>query len=339
MSAIEFSHEILGRTATIRRLLALVRQVAPSDLAVHVTGETGSGKEKVARAIHAFSTRNRGPFVAVNAACLGEGLFESEVFGHARGAFTGAVSERRGLASEAEGGTLFIDEVVDLSPPSQAKLLRFLQEGEYRRLGEAGVRRGNVRIVSATNRPLEVAVARSGFRSDLLYRLSAVVVEVPPLRERAEDIEILAEHFLRRFAGQLGRRPLVLDRDALDELKQHRWPGNVRELENVMARLTVLCAGSLIGVAELAKILSPCQGSAARSSRGSLEERIAATEREAISAQLTRSGGRKAAAARALGISRQALHTKLRRLFPSEVPQARDTEDGRGHSVEHPEAG
>lgn len=313
-----FSHGILGSSASIRDLLDLVRKVAPSDLPVHIRGETGSGKEKVARAVHGYSPRRRGPFVAVNAACLGEGLFESELFGHSKGAFTGAVIDRRGLAAEAEGGTLFIDEVSELAPGVQAKLLRFLQEGEYRRLGDSGLRRGNVRIVSAANGSLEQAVERGTFRRDLLYRLCAVALEVPTLRARIEDIEVLTDHFVRAFASRLGRRPPTIDARAWTALRQHPWPGNVRELENVLARAVLLCDGSRIDRDDLAPALRLDRAEAGAPAR--LREETRALEKARIRDELARCGGRRADAARVLGLSRQALHAKMRRLFPEGGP-------------------
>jgi two-component system response regulator HydG len=216
--------------------------VAPSDATVLIQGESGTGKELVARAVHAYSKRQERPFVPVNCAAISEGLLESELFGHAKGAFTGAVRARRGLFEEADGGTLFIDEVTETSPAFQSKLLRVLQEGEVRRVGESSSITVNVRTVAATNRSLEKELSEGRFRQDLFYRLNVVTLRVPPLRERPEDIPLLAEHFLERInqRSQVRRR---LSAGALERLMGHAFPGNVRELENLVEQAAALAEG------------------------------------------------------------------------------------------------
>ena len=219
----------LGGSETMKRVLARLEKVAGSDLPVLVRGETGTGKELAARAIHELSTRRNGPFVSENCAALADGLLEAELFGHEKGAFTGAGESRDGLFQRAHGGTLFIDEVGDMSPQMQAKLLRALQEGEVRRVGGNDAVKVDVRVIAATHRNLDEMVKDGRFRADLLFRLHVLEVSMPPLRERLEDIPILAEHFLERNARETpGKEPLLLAEAALDTLLAHEWPGNVR---------------------------------------------------------------------------------------------------------------
>jgi transcriptional regulator with PAS, ATPase and Fis domain len=284
--------------------------VAASDASAHVFGETGTGKEKVARAVHARSRRAGRPFVALNASTLTDELFESEMFGHVRGAFTGAVADRRGHVAEAEGGTLFLDEVTDLTPRAQAKLLRFLQDREYRRLGESSTRRADVRVITAANAPLEELVRRNAFREDLMYRLDGIVLTLPPLRERGDDVLLLARYFLQQAAAREGRPAPGLRPEVLRQLEAWDWPGNVRELENEMQRLVVM-AGA--GPARL-EHLSPRVQARRSASRGSLRLAVLAAEREAIREALSRQAGNRTRAASHLGITRQALLGKMKRL-------------------------
>jgi DNA-binding NtrC family response regulator len=292
----------------MRSLFDALRRVAPSDIPVHVFGETGTGKEKVARALHELSPRRARPFVALNASSLSDELLEAEMFGHTRGAFTGAVTARAGHVAEAEGGTLFIDEVASLSPRGQTKLLRFLQEREYRRLGETALRRANVRIVSAANADLEREVADGRFRSDLLYRLTGETLKLPPLRERGSDLPELAHRFLAAAARREGVRAPRLGADMIAALAAYAWPGNVRELENEMSRLALHAKDGPVGTGHLSARIT------AAAPRRTLPEARLAFERDYLGRALERNGGRRARTAEELGITRQALLSKMKRL-------------------------
>jgi two-component system NtrC family response regulator len=305
----EFLPGLVGTSRPVRELSALVRRFAPTDLPVSIYGETGVGKENVARAIHELSPRAPKKCVAVNAASLSDELFESHLFGHVRGSFTGAQADRPGLVEEARGGTLFIDEVADLSFRSQISLLRFLQEGTYRRVGENQERRADVRIVVAANQPLEALVTAGRFRQDLLYRLQGVCLTIPPLRDRGRDIVRLARHFVARSSGG-GRR---LSGASEAQLLAHAWPGNVRELELEMKRAVVLADEETIEwtrpktAAAGVKHPGPVVVSAAPVR---LQEAVLGFERTLLKSVLAQCAER-AEAARLLGISRQALHQKI----------------------------
>lgn len=301
--------EIIGRSPAIEALLRRMERLARSDVTVHLFGETGTGKERIARAIHERSRRRAGPFVAVNASTPGDELFDAEMFGHARGAFTGAVAARPGRVAEAEGGTLFIDEVADLTHRAQAKLLRFLQEKEYTRIGEPGIRKADVRIVTASNAPLRERVQAGRFRADLMYRLDVAVLELPPLRERGEDVLLLTRHFLRRWARAEGLPAPVLTPEAVRAFLRYPWPGNVRELESLARCLVVEGAEGGVRLEQLPRAF---RAGAERGTRP-LREALLEFERQHLRRVLERHGGRRTRAAQDLGITRQALLAKIRR--------------------------
>ncbi len=299
---------IIGRSPAMQQLFEQMTRAAASDLDVHVYGETGTGKEEVAGALHRHSRRRAGPYVAFNASALSDELFESELFGHVKGAFTGAIAARSGYVAEAEGGTLFIDEVAELSGRAQTRLLRFLQEREYRRVGETGLRRADIRVVTATNADLRGQVAAGRFRQDLMYRLDVARLALPPLRERGDDVPRLARHFLAQAATRAGRRAPVLPPDVASALRSYAWPGNVRELDNEMKRLVLLAGDGPIRMEQVSLDL------AARPSRGTLRAARHAFAREQVSGALARNGGSRVRTAQELGITRQALHGMMRRL-------------------------
>ncbi len=302
---------LVGRSEPMRALFLDVSRAAPSETTVHIFGETGTGKERIARAIHDLSPRSRGPFVAVNAAAFSEELFESQLFGHTRGAFTGAVQDSIGYVGEAEGGTLFLDEIADLSPASQARLLRFLQEREYRRLGEQRLRKANLRVLTAANVLLEDLVVAGRFRKDLRFRIDAVTLVAPPLRERGDDIPLLARHFLERLAARDKVPVPRLSAEATAALRTYAWPGNVRELQNEMERLVVLVRDRPVGREDLRP---PVAATSATPSPRALSQVRLAMERDLVAAALRRHEGSRTRAAADLGITRQALYEKIRRL-------------------------
>jgi DNA-binding NtrC family response regulator len=295
---------------SLEGLLELVDRVAPRDVAVLVTGESGTGKELVARRLHARSQRAAGPFVAVNCAALPEALAESELFGHEKGAFTGADRQRRGRFEEAHGGTLFLDEIGELPAALQAKLLRVLEERTVRRLGGAADIPVDVRLVAATNRDLSAASAQGGFRQDLYFRLAVVPVHLPPLRERVGDIPVLARHLLSILAARHRVPVPELDGAALAALESYRWPGNVRELRNVLERALVVRGGALIRAEDLGL---PSAAAPAGAPEGAVSLDREVREREAILEALRRAGGNREEAARLLGVSVRTLYYRLRR--------------------------
>ena len=240
--------EVVGNSPPLLALLHQVEQVAPTDSTVLITGETGTGKELVARAIHARSSRANRPLVKVNCSAISAGLVESELFGHVKGAFTGAIERRIGRFELADGGTIFLDEVGDLPPETQVKLLRVLQEREFERVGSSRTQPVNVRVIAATNRDLEEAVAGGRFRSDLFFRLNVFSLRVPPLRERREDIRLLVMFFLAQFAGKLSKRVDSVTDETIERLMTYPWPGNIRELQNVIERAVILSAGSVLEI-------------------------------------------------------------------------------------------
>jgi len=304
--------EIVGRCPALGELFSKLERIAASEAFVHIAGETGTGKGKVALAIHRKSKRNRGRLVAVNAASLSDELFEAELFGHAKGAFTGAHVAREGYVAEAEGGTLFLDEVAELSPRSQAKLLRLLQEREYRRVGESETRRANIRVISAANADLEARVAEGRFREDLLFRLNVLSIRLPPLRDRGDDVLILARHFLRLAAGRDARPVPSLTPAVARALERYAWPGNVRELENEMARLVAMAAGEPLRPQQLSQKVQ--DGGADKAPATRLREALLHFERDVLRNALDRRGGNRLRTAEDLGITRQALLGKMERL-------------------------
>jgi len=309
--------ELVGRSAPMRELLTKVVRIAPTEVTVLITGESGTGKELIARAIHANSRRAARPFVPVNCAAISESLLESELFGHVKGAFTGAVKLRRGLLEEAGGGTFFFDEIAETTPAFQAKLLRVIQEHEIRRVGDNASIAVDVRVLAASNQDLRQAIAEKRFREDLFYRLNVVPLVMPPLRERREDIALLAQHFVDRFNQRNGTRR-ILTQGALLKLTAHAFPGNVRELENVIEQSAALARRDSIGADD---VFLERQGGAASGAAGSadgpvktLSQQVDDAEREAIQRALARSGGSLEQVSRELDVSTTTLWRKMKRL-------------------------
>ncbi len=321
--------EIIGKSAAMERLVELLALVAPSEATVLITGESGTGKGLVARAIHANSPRSRGPLVEVNCAAIPENLMETELFGHDKGAFTGADKARRGRFAQADGGTIFLDEVGELSLPMQAKLLRVLQDGQIQRVGSDLPIAVDVRVLAATNRDLHRMTQEGLFREDLYYRLNVVAVEVPPLRHRKEDIPLLVDHFLRAFAEKNRKTVRGITPRAMDLLLKYDWPGNVRELENVMERAVILLRGDYLTEAELPLHLQrpdPSESSAPGKELPPAEPdlppslTLAEMERRLIERVLEETGGNKSEAARRLGITRRTLKLKLKKYAEETLP-------------------
>jgi DNA-binding NtrC family response regulator len=301
---------ILGRSPAVLAMIEAVRRIAPAQGRVLITGENGSGKELVAAAIHAKSRRAAGPFVKLNCAAIPRDLVESELFGHDRGAFTGALQTRVGKLEAADGGTLFLDEIGDLSLEAQAKLLRAIETGEVERLGSTRTLHIDARVIAATHHDLVAAVEKGEFREDLYYRLNVLPIHVPPLRERDSDITLLAAHFLERYCSGEGRGPLALSAEAEALLLEYHWPGNVRELRNLMERAAVLVEGPTVRAEDLAPWLAVAPGAEeARGLRGEIERR----EADAIRRALEAAHGNVTQAAAGLGIDRTNLHRKMRK--------------------------
>ena len=300
---------IIGESGQMLEVLSLVRRVAPSEATVLIRGESGTGKELIAKAIHFASPRARGPLVKVNCAALPETLLESELFGHEKGAFTGAVTSRQGRFELANGGTIFLDEIGDLPLHLQAKLLRVLQEREYEKVGSSRPVKVNVRILAASHRPLEALIKAGQLREDLYYRLNVVTILIPPLRERRSDLSLLIDHFLRRFAEKNHKTIQGLTREARDILLRYDYPGNVRELENVIERAVVLTRDDVVGSGDLPLTV---QDPEAEDEQGTnLTVAVEALERRMIRDALARSDGVQTRAAELLGISERALRYKL----------------------------
>ncbi len=310
--------EIVAESEAMRRVLDLIEMVAPLDTTVLIEGESGTGKELVARAIHERSPRREFPFIAVNSAALPEGLLESELFGHVKGSFTSATSNRLGLFAQADRGTIFLDEIGDISPAMQAKLLRVLQNGEIRPVGSSEAIRIDVRLIAATNRTLSHMVSGGGFREDLFYRLNVITINLEPLRERREDIMPLARRALDLLARKVRRGPLTLSPEARQALLEYSWPGNVRELENVLERAAILAKSEVIEIWDLPRAL---QGAEKRTHGVPLwEASLADVESEHIRRVLRACKGNRTKAARTLGISRSTLWRKMQQ-YGIEAPK------------------
>jgi DNA-binding NtrC family response regulator len=299
--------EIVGDSPAIRKVVAAAIKVARTNASVLITGESGAGKELVANCIHANSERSGEPFVKVNCSAISESLVESELFGHERGAFTGAVSSRKGLFETAHRGVIFLDEIADLAMGAQAKILRVLQNGEIQRVGSERVTTVDVRILSGTHKDLKQAVAEGRFREDLFYRLNVVPIRVPPLRERKEDIPLLVQFLMRRLGERNNLREKPVDDDVFEEFRRHDWPGNVRELQNLLERLLIM-SGDRITALDLPEEFLAAPERAAISS---LKEHRDRAEREHIIATLRRHNGNVSQSALELGVGRTYLHKRL----------------------------
>ncbi len=304
------SREIVGQSAALRRVLDVANQAAPSSATVLVLGESGTGKELIARYIHSRSTRTAGPFVAVNCAAIPESILEAELFGHERGAFTGAVGKKDGRFSKARGGTLFLDEIGELSPAVQVKILRVLQEGEYEPVGGNTIK-ADVRIVAATNRDLAAEVEAGRFREDLYYRLNVIAVTAPPLRSRREDVPLLVDHFLGVYCRKNQRARLEVPPGVMQRLCDYGWPGNVRELENAMERAAVLCRGDSLTLADLPDNVAEAEAQDVTALTIALGTPLAEVEQRLIRETLRHTSGDKSLAAQLLGISTRTIYRKV----------------------------
>ena len=306
---------LIGRSPAMTRLMETVAQVAPSEATVLIAGESGTGKEMIAGAIHFNSLRKNGPFVKINCAAITETLLESELFGHEKGAFTGADRRKEGKFRQAEGGTIFLDEVSEMSPAMQVKLLRVLQEREITRVGGDEAVKVDVRVIAATNKDLIREMEAGRFREDLYYRLNVVTINVPPLRERKEDIPLIAQHFLTLFAEKNHKNIKGFTPQAMDRLLKYTWPGNVRELMNAVERGVVLSRSDYLDEEELSLVLRshmPTEEAALLKIEAE-DMPLEAVEKEAIVKTLETAGGNKSEAARRLGITRRTLHIKLKK--------------------------
>src|SRR5687767_2381394 len=301
--------QIVSQSPAMKAVLNLVERIGPADANVLITGENGTGKEVIARSLHAISSRASQPLVSLNAGALAEGVFESELFGHVRGAFTDAKTDRVGRFELADGGTLFLDEIANVPMNLQPKLLRVLETGEFERVGSSKTRKVDVRVLSATNSDLHAEVINGRFRQDLLFRLNTVEIHLPPLRERPEDIGPLAEHFLRQHSKRYRRQLSGFSGLALEAMRAHPWPGNVRELDHVIERAVLMSSGDLITAFDLA--LQPATDS--RGPAGFDEMSLEEVERVLIQKALARCGGSANRAAEALGLSRSALYRRLQK--------------------------
>src|SRR5215217_3493554 len=301
--------QIVADSPAMKSVLNLVERIGPADANVLITGENGTGKEVITRLLHSISSRRSKALISLNAGALAEGVFESELFGHVRGAFTDAKSDRVGRFELADGGTLFLDEIGNVPLNLQAKLLRVLETGEFERVGSSKTQKVNVRLLSATNADLHAEVAQGRFRQDLLFRLNTVEIKLPPLRDRIEDIPVLAEHFLKLHSERYRRPIMGFTPEAIDALRHHLWPGNVRELDHVIERAVLMSPGSIVTAFDLALEATPDARLSARLEEMSLED----AERLLIKKALARFEGNANRAAEALGLSRSALYRRLQK--------------------------
>lgn len=301
--------QIVAESPAMKSVLNLVERIGPADANVLITGENGTGKEVITRLLHSISSRRSKPLISLNAGALAEGVFESELFGHVRGAFTDAKADRVGRFELADGGTLFLDEIGNVPLNLQPKLLRVLETGEFERVGSSKTQKVNVRLLSATNADLQAEVAQGRFRQDLLFRLNTVEIRLPPLRDRIEDIPVLAEHFLKLHRERYRRPIMGFTPEALDALRQHLWPGNVRELDHVIERAVLMSPGQIVTAFDLALEATPDARLSARLEEMSLED----AERLLIKKALARFEGNANRAAEALGLSRSALYRRLQK--------------------------
>ncbi len=318
--------ELVGACPAMEEVSALIRRIAVTDSRVIISGESGTGKELVATAIHRLSQRKEGPLVRVNCAAIPRDLIESEMFGHEKGAFTGATEQRRGKFELADGGTLFLDEVADLSVEAQAKLLRAIEGGEIERVGGVGTIPVDVRVISATNRDIEAEVREGRFREDLFFRLHVMPINLPPLRERGDDVRLLVAHFMEIYRARHGLTPPALTEEALAALLGYGWPGNVRELANIVERLMILHPGQELGAQDIISLfpnLGASEAPIVSAGIASLSESLDDYERRLIQGTLAAAGGNIAEAARRLSTDRPNLYRRMRRLGIS-----RDREDG-----------
>jgi two-component system nitrogen regulation response regulator NtrX len=320
--AVEIRHQMIGDSAALKQVMAAVGRAAPTNATVLIQGESGVGKELVARTIHRNSLRSRERFVQVNCAAIPEELIESELFGHEKGSFTGATEKQLGKFEQADRGTIFLDEVGDMSPKTQAKVLRVLQEGEVERLGSARTIKVDVRVIAATNKNLEEEIEKGHFREDLYFRLAVIPVHVPPLRDRPEDVPLLVRHYMEYFARENNVRPKRITPAALETLQRHRWKGNIRELRNTVERLMIMSAGETIDVGDLMEIARPsaagrAPGAAAPGGElepgkaGTLREFKDTTERSYLVSKLRENGWNISKTAEAIDTPRSNLYKKL----------------------------
>ncbi len=326
-SGSEQLESMIGRSELMRSMFDQIRQVAASDASVMITGDTGTGKELAAKALHSLSPRAERLFVPVNCAAIPHDLLESELFGHSKGAFTGASADRVGKFELADGGTLFLDEIGDMDAALQAKILRVLEEGILQRVGSNRDVKIDTRVVSATHRNLEESIAAGKFRSDLFYRLNVIELRMPSLRDRNDDVPLLAEHFLESAAVRIGKKPLIIDEDGMGLLRAYDWPGNVRELRNVCERLTVLCNSQQVSADTVAQLVDISPGESGNDSPrtaaddgplegetpGTLRDAVDAAEAAAIRAALNATGDNKSRAARILDVSERSLWYKIKK--------------------------
>jgi two-component system, NtrC family, nitrogen regulation response regulator NtrX len=312
---IETRFEMVGASPGLTQVREVIERVSPTTARVLITGENGSGKELVARAIHGASTRHKAAFVEVNCAAIPSELIESELFGHMKGSFTGAVADRPGKFEQADDGTLFLDEVGDMSPPAQAKVLRALQEGVITRVGGSKPVEVDVRVISATNKNLEAEIAAGRFREDLFYRLNVVPIHVPPLRERREDVAELIEHFVRQLAGTATKVSKPFDSGAIARLEQRRWPGNIRELRNAVERLLILSSGKVVTAGDVSRLLGEGVSEdivdAVANFEGTFEQFKAHSEKRFLSVSLLRHDWKITETAKALDMPRSSLNRRI----------------------------